>query len=273
VTSDYSELFPESQIVNPFTFSYLQDELAFYGPITPSKTGKISFDTTTASGIMRDYLNKNWHEITLPIPRLKIGKTVFMSITPMEVQSLYLPIYEAAYDVYTGGLGLGYFALRAAAKEEVDRVIVYETDQRIINWFQKQFASRPELSKIEIRHADILEALRQEEIDTAEYVFNDIYPRMNTTAAIDHYCEFKPRYEGYRFWCMESVLLDADVTHGLNIGFVPPHFRKFFSYWNQTTVAEATGDTSGAYNSITLSQLYESLWTQQDCERFLEHWF
>lgn len=273
MTDEYSELFPESQMVNPFTFDYFRGELVFYGDISPTKTSKISFDTTTASGIMRDYLNKNWYEINLPMPRLRIGKKTWMSITPMEVQSLYLPIYEASYDVYTGGLGLGYFALRAAAKEEVDRVVVYETDQQIINWFKTQFQARPELTKIEIRNEDILEALRQAEIDTSEYVFNDIYPRMNTTAAIDHYCEFKPRYEGYRFWCMESVLLDASMMYELDTGFVPPHFRKFFSYWNRTTVAEATGDTSGAYNNITLSQLYESLWAQQDCERFLEYWF
>lgn len=265
--------FPENRMVNPFHFDYFKQEVAFYGPVTPTQVGGYIIDSTQpVDGILRDYLNTNWHVISFPLPRLRSGSKTWMSISPMEVQSLYLPIYEAAYDVYTGGLGLGYFALRAASKPEVDRVIVYELNKDLITWFKAHFADRPEMKKIEVRHADFIQALRNEEIDADDYIFSDVYQKMNTAEAVEHYCEFRPNYDGYRFWCMESLLLDA-TTYELDVSYIPPHFRKFFSMWDKTTVGDATGDTSGRYQDVTLSNMYrEPLWSEDDCETFLEQW-
>ncbi len=159
----------------PFTFDYFKKEVAFYGDIPPTKIENLAYDLTTLSGELMDYFNKNYYITDFQIPRLKIDGKVWMSITPMEVQSMYAAIQQAQYDVYTAGLGLGYFPLKAAAKEDVDRVIVYEQHPTIIKMFNKNFSDRPEWSKIEIRQADFLEALRNGDIDQDEFIFSDIY--------------------------------------------------------------------------------------------------
>ena len=252
----------------PFTFDYFKKEVAFYGDIPPTKIENLAYDLTTLSGELMDYFNKNYYITDFQIPRLKIDGKVWMSITPMEVQSMYAAIQQAQYDVYTAGLGLGYFPLKAAAKEDVDRVIVYEQHPTIIKMFNKNFSDRPEWSKIEIRQADFLEALRNGDIDQDEFIFSDIYQTLNGDEALDHYEEFAPDYPGYCFWGQERLLLDAVFAYETRPPFLYPVYRRLFTAWLNTSVGEAVGDDS--LNHVPLKDMYEPIWTENDCERFLE---
>jgi len=260
------------QMENPFIFDYFKKQVEFYGNITPTTIGNIKLSLASNKGILPDYLNKNWYDFDFKIPRLIINNQVWMSITPMEVQSMYLPLFSAAYDVYTGGLGLGYFALKAASKKEVHRVIVYEKNENLITWFKKQFEHRPEMQKIEIIHDDFIKALRNEDIPQDEYIFNDIYPQLNTDEALDNFEEFQPNYPGYLFWGMESILIDS-LTYGLKPNFIPPYYIQFLKMWINTTIGEATNDEDSRYFHIKLSDLYESRWTKEECQRFINSWY
>jgi hypothetical protein len=272
MTEEEFDLFPDFE--NPFTFEHFLSRLDFYGPIKPIKVGPVTLDTFTIDDRLNDYFNKNWYEIKRPMPRLTIDdpdlpiSNVWMSITPLEIQSHALAIYKAAYDVYTSGLGMGYFALSAAAKSEVDNVIVYELRPEVIEIFTNQFQHRPEFSKIEIREGDFLEALRNEEIDSDEVIFNDIYPSLNTEAAIDHFAEFLPLYPNYEFWGIERYYLDAMGYHEIRPSYVPPLVRKLFGYWMDTSVDEATGIDSDI--KATLNDLYFPITDLEACEKFIE---
>jgi len=253
---------------NPFTFEYFKKEVAFYGSIPPTKIGDIEYDLTQLGGILRDYFNENYYITDFKIPRLKIKGETWMSITPMEIQSMFIPIHAAEYEVHTAGLGLGYFALKAAAKQEVDSVVVYETHPTIIELFKQNFSDRPEFGKIEIRQADFLKALRSDGIDQDAYIFSDIYQALNSSEALEHFKEFAPEYPGYRFWGQERLLLDAIYSYEM-VPFTYPMYRSFFSKWLHTSVGEAVGDAS--LNHVELSQMYKHpIWTEDDCEEFIE---
>jgi hypothetical protein len=254
---------------NPFSFDYFKQEVGFYGEISPTTVGDISFDMIPLHGRLRDYFNRNWYETDFKVPRLKIAGKTWMSITPMEVQSAYIPLQMAAYDVWTAGLGLGYFALKAAAKEEVNRVIVYEQEPKIIEFFYQAFGNRPELDKIEIRQGDFLEALRGTEIDQNDFIFNDIYPTLNDPDMIEHYKEFGPEYPGYTFWGAERVILDASMTFEKRPAFIYPIIREFVRMWYDISVGEAVGDPS--LNDVPLHQMYHrNIWREAQVDEFLE---
>lgn len=267
------DLFPDFE--NPFTFEYYLKQLHFYGPVTPARSGLVRINTFTNNGIIDDYFNTNWHIITDPIPRLVIDEEetpwighTWMTITPMEVQSMAIAIYKAEYDVYTSGLGLGYHPLACAAKDEVEKVIVYENNLDVINLFQQQHEDRPELDKIEIRQGDFLEALRNEEIDQDDYIFNDIYPDLNSKEALDHFEEFRPMYPNYDFWGIERIYLDSMAYHGLYPDFVPPLIRTFFKFWQETTVEEATGVPGNP--GAMIKNLYSPISDRENCLRFID---
>jgi len=274
---DDLDLFPN--IENPFTIDFFLSELDFYGPVEPIRIGNVELDTFTVDGQLNDYFNKNWYEIHKPIPRLKIYSEkvpqkarTWMSITPLEVQSHYLHIFKAQYEVYTAGLGLGYYALRVAAKPDVDKVIIYETSPEVIEIFQR-FSNRPEFGKIEIRQGDFLEALRNEELDQDDQIYNDIYPNFVDPDAIRHLDEFFPEYLGYDFWGSERLYLDAMAHHNLYPSYRPPLLGAFFKLWADTSVKEATGlDSTGNIKpnkfleEPMLKDMYEPICSKEMCE-------
>lgn len=259
------------QMENPFTFDYYLRQLSFYGDIQPTSSDRIKISLTNYQGPINDYFNANWYQLA-NIPKLQIGSRTWMSITPMEVQSMYLALYLANYDVVTAGLGLGYFALAAAAKPEVNTVTIYESETEVISWFKEQFQNRPEIKKISIIQNDFIEALRNDQIDSEAFIFNDIYAAVNTPAALKHFEEFQPKYSQYNFWGMESLILDA-----LNFGLtthVPPFYTQLFRMWSATPM-EATGDGGKPpkYQVDRLYKLYTPKWTEEECKSFLEIWF
>jgi len=276
------ELFPDFE--NPFTYEFYLKQLKFYGPITPAKIGPINYDTFTSHGIIKDYFNENWYEITDPIPRLTFDdekapwvRHTWMSIVPMEIQSMALAVYKAQYDVYTSGLGMGYYPLACAAKDDVEKVVVYETKPEVVQLFMEQHYNRPELAKIEIRQGDFLEALRHQEIDQDDYIFSDIYQAINSDEALDHLEEFRPEYPNYDFWGIEKFYLDAIATHDLYPGFMPPLIRTLFKFWKETTVEEATGLPSSMptrrwqfEGEPMIHNMYFLSCTLAQCQRFIE---
>ena len=123
-----------------------------------------------------EYLNYSPRDGSLGVPTLmknQLGKwRVWMSLTWLETQSHFVPVQRATGRVLVGGLGLGYYALRAAAKDDVDEVVVYETDRETTEMFRRLHQDRAELEKIEIVEADFT-AIEGEQ---ADFVYNDIYP-------------------------------------------------------------------------------------------------
>ncbi|MDQ2831946.1 MAG: hypothetical protein M3Y74_23220, partial [Chloroflexota bacterium] len=114
---------------NPFTHDYLMRELWFYGAPAEADVGTIAVRRARLGGpgseILDDYLNINMRQETPEVPVLYVEGRLSMSLTWMIVQALAVPIDRARGRVGTAGLGLGYYALRAAAKRVVSAVDVY----------------------------------------------------------------------------------------------------------------------------------------------------
>ncbi len=142
--------------INPFSTEYLEKEIAFYDPSPYEKDGMRVYNRPIQSLVRIDeYFNKGLWSKGPDIPTLRKDGTLWMSLTWMEVQSHWLPIQYAKGKVLVGGLGMGYAALRFAAKPSVDEVVVYETDGRVIEFFEETKKHRPEFKKITLVEADV----------------------------------------------------------------------------------------------------------------------
>lgn len=248
--------------MNPFTDAYKQREVAFYNLKDRYDSGKIRVELKKMIGILPDYLNKNFRVDDQPTPTMFIDNRLWMSLSYMEVQSHYLPIKFAKGKVATAGLGLGYFALRAAKKKSVEKVDVYEINPEVIKFFLETFKHRKTLmNKINIIEGDVREKLKNQ---TYDLVFLDIYREMLEDKAIDDIAQFRSENDigDLRVWGEERVFLDALVAHKLT-SYVVPSLRQYFRTWQKTKVSDAKGER------FTMASLYEPITSAEYADKFL----
>lgn len=238
--------------VNPFTDDYWQAEIKQLG-LKDAKfhVEHVEVDWFKLEGRCDDYLNSSIRFSNVKMPRLCINGGLWMSLTPMEIQSAALAIHRAHGHVVTGGLGLGYFTLRAAAKPEVTKVTVYEIEPLVIQWFNKVYADRPEMAKVTVVPGDMRETFRG---TTCDFAFVDIYQDMLSDEVLTDAKLFRKHNEigRYQYWGFEKVVLDMVIrkmlrSSSLTLG---NDMYSYFKLWQHTPFAEE--------NSTTLGQLYNS---------------
>ncbi|GAI07111.1 unnamed protein product, partial [marine sediment metagenome] len=160
--------------MNPFELEYLVQEVEFYNLPEEYDVPPVRVDLCEPNGRLDDYLNKNWRaELPVPIPRMVVDGQLWMTLTPMELQSNWVAIERAHGAVVIAGLGLGYTALRMAAKREVDSVLVVELEQGVIDFFRARFSDRPEFARITLVQGDARKVVPA--LGGADFVFVDIY--------------------------------------------------------------------------------------------------
>ena len=88
----------------------------------------------------------------VPIPVLvqkKDVKSVWMSLTPMEVISMRKGISYSRGTTVVGGMGMGYLARRCLERKQVKKLIVYDLKPEILKYFgqplKEEFGDRLEL--------------------------------------------------------------------------------------------------------------------------------
>lgn len=137
------------------------------------------------------------------------NNTVWMSITPYEINTMKKAIANAHGKVMTFGLGLGYFAFMASEKEDVEKVTIVESEKEVIDLFTKYLLPQfPHKEKIEIIKGDAFNKM-----DLAkEYddLFIDIYHTADD--ALPLYLKFKRKASKMKlainidYWIEESIL-------------------------------------------------------------------
>lgn len=231
---------PFALSVNPFRDEYLEREVDFYGMRRPYRKGRLRVEMARPRGRLDDYLNTNFRAEGPLCPVLFTGKQLWMSLTFMEVQSLFVPIEVAEGDVATCGLGLGYYALRVVASDVVDSLDVYERSQAIIRFFQERFCGRPGLEKIRFIQGDARERMVGKRYD---HVFVDIYSSLLPDEVVDDAIFFQKENDigEYRFWGMERVIVDEIMEGGQNLAtfFEGQYFRA----WRDTPMIAGDPDT------------------------------
>lgn len=222
--------------VNPFIDEYWESEIKAYG-LKPERyqVEHVAVEWFKIQGRCDDYLNVNMRFSDTLLPRLVIGDQLWMSLTPMEIQSAALAIHRARGHVVSGGLGLGYFALRAAAKESVSSVTVFEQDALVIEWFKRVFKGRKELEKIEIVEGDMRKTFKGYTVD---FCFVDIYQDMLPDEALTDISLFRRKnaIKRYHFWGYEKVVLELIAGKVLKYGtlLLGSDLGHYFYTWQKT---------------------------------------
>lgn len=200
--------------MNPFSEEYFATELAHYGLKEPYSKNGLSVDFEEQA-----------------IPYLNFDDTYWMTLKPKIIQTHYLSISRAKGVVLTGGLGLGYYPLRVAAKENVHRVDVYELDQRVIDFFLERFGDRPEMKKINLMQGD----MRELASGHYDYVLVDIYlnPISNFNTVLEDLATLKTKVTASRIqvWC-EELIIRVGRARGLDI-ILDVNEQEFLDCWGK----------------------------------------
>lgn len=153
-------------------------------------------------GRLSGYMYRTFSPETIETVGLFINNQVWMSITPMEVESHYLPIQFAEGKVGVGGLGLGYYVNRILDSTLVDEVHVYETNEDVIALYLEQFCQH---EKLTIHNEDVLD-LKGESFSFfymdiyADLLSDDVLPDMKKMLNAND-------IEHYHFWGMEVYVV------------------------------------------------------------------
>lgn len=194
--------------MNRFSDEYARREVLWYSLKEYQKNG-VQVYTSTLRGRQDELFNKRFWitDEHMDSPVFTIDGNLWMSITPLEVQSMLLPIERACDKVGTGGLGMGYFALKCAEKESVKEVKVWEKRADVIQFFIESFRHRKGFEKIKLINEDV----RNMRDESFAYFFMDIYKTQLADEVMEDMDHFLKHNESgiYDFWCQEKLLLQA----------------------------------------------------------------
>lgn len=147
----------------------------------------------------------------IKIYQLWIHDDLWMTLSPNEVCTMELPVDMARGKVLTCGLGIGYYAIMAAAKDEVDSVTVVENNEsviRIFNEYIKPLFPSEITAKIQIEQSDAYTFLYDLKDGKYDYCFIDlwqgVYDSEHYFKAIHATAKFKKMR--YDFWIEDSFL-------------------------------------------------------------------
>lgn len=221
--------------INPFTNEFVNQEIKFMelDSQNPLKFRGIEIRHKPLFHQLDDYLNRNYRTGELTVPVFGIDGHLWMSMTPMEIQSNFLAWATASGEIGMGGLGMGYTALRAAAEEDVYSVTVFEKEERVIDLFVKQYAHRPEFKKIILNHGDAREMFNG---FTFDFVYMDIYDSSLSDEMLTDYRLFNDanNIAEYHFWSEEKIILAGIVDHLISADQISYQQRLYFQEWQQT---------------------------------------
>jgi len=142
------------------------------------------------------------------------GGVTWMSLTPMEAESMAAGIDAAAGRVVVGGMGLALAAYAIAMKDAVERVTVVELDPAVVEMARAfaQIDAWPCAGKVEIVTAD-LAAHRD---PTADFLFVDIWPYYRMDAMVPQMQAFHRAIPAPRvfYWGQELDAVDRHLAAG-----------------------------------------------------------
>lgn len=99
----------------------------------------------------------------------------WMTLAPVEIESMKRPVEAAHGNVLTLGLGLGYYAFHVSRKADVSRLTIVERERPLIDMFREEILPQfPAREKIQIVEADAFTFL-EELKDHYDMVFCDIW--------------------------------------------------------------------------------------------------
>lgn len=186
------------------------------------------------------YFNDNYSYITL-----LEDESIWMLITPHEINTMKEAIDEAYGKVITFGLGLGYYAYMCSLKENVESVTIIEKDKKTIELFKEfilpQFKNK---EKIIIINDDAIKYC-ENKIDY-DYGFVDIYKdeQDGLVLYIKMYRNLVKQNFHVNYWIEEGMIIILrralitllyEITHNLYNECNDTFFDELISKFNEVT--------------------------------------
>lgn len=186
------------------------------------------------------YFNDNYSYITL-----LEDESIWMLITPHEINTMKEAVDEAYGKVITFGLGLGYYAYMCSLKENVESVTIIEKDKKIIELFKEfilpQFKNK---EKIIIINDDAIKYC-ENKIDY-DYGFVDIYKdeQDGLVLYIKMYQNLVKQNFHVDYWIEEGMIIILrralitllyEITHNLYNECNDTFFDELISKFNEIT--------------------------------------
>ena len=143
-------------------------------------------------------------------PAVIQNDTIWMSVTPHEINTMKDSLNIIKDNVLVIGLGLGYYAYMASIKDEVKKITIIEKDKNVIELFNKfilpQFKNK---DKIEIINIDAYKYFKNNKDLDYQYCFFDIYH--NVQDGEELYLKMKSMENlhkniNYHYWIEDSIL-------------------------------------------------------------------
>lgn len=189
-------------VAQPYAEGYYQREKATMRMLKPYAADGVEVKVRDTEGRLDGYLYKDLRRIE-GVPILHVDGTLWMSLTPMEVQSHYMPLAIAAGDVGVAGLGLGYAVQRMLTKPDVSSILVYETDPRVIALYDRNFGAHPKLRIVE-------QDVRESGSEEFDFFYADIYETIGDEAMWKDWALMHQSHSigQYHAWGMEVFLWD-----------------------------------------------------------------
>ena len=189
-----------------------------------------NFNTT--GGDLPGYIHHNSKiDKECSIPVFKIHGNVWMSMTPMEMASHWIPIQKARGVVGVGGIGLGYYIQRIMKLKRVKKIIAYEDNASVIAAFKEVNKNLPGFEKVEIRKKDFLTIT-----GNFDFIYNDIYASPDAEEVAEHSERILSQVntKDYWYWTLELNLYDKLCEGGMSAALMVAndyHLKRFFTMW------------------------------------------
>ena len=206
--------------MKPYNKKYVIDVIKKYNnKIKAQKIGQAEIKKLNGiQEIIKGYMYEVEDKIDEDILELHINNDICMKLTPLEVESSYMPIKMAKGKVGIVGLGLGYVVQEMAKKKEVKEIIVYEINQDVIDLYNSSFKKN---KKVKILCEDAFKA----EADNFDFFYVDIYEYKLSKKVVEDYIALNNlhKIEEYTFWGMEHFLLSCKYEEIVWV-YVPEHW-------------------------------------------------
>lgn len=235
---------------NPFDDSYCRNEIKKLN-CPEIEYGNVKIKKLNIEGRCDDFLNVNFRHGETAIEGcplfMKDGK-VWMSLTPMEIQSQYLPIKHGMANkrIATVGLGIGYFTVMVMASNTVESIDIYEIDETVIDVFTKNFSEREGFEKLNFIVGDFRDTLKNKEYD---FVYLDPYLDLLPDEMIDDYVNVKSnnKIKLLRPWGVELCFANSEECPKDIKDFLSMHKSKLRSGYYDAEFNENMIEEIGVY--------------------------
>lgn len=127
--------------------------------------------------------------------KLIVNNQIVMSDTPMEQRTNLDFVRRAKGKVLIGGLGLGLIVLAIQKKPEVEKIVVLEKNQEVIDLVMKQLKGHLDMIKVCVDCKDVFEP---DKIFVKGYKFDTIYFDIWSDICADNYPQMKELTKLYR---------------------------------------------------------------------------